>query len=340
MRFVDSVKIWVEGGDGGHGCVSFRRERFLPKGGPDGGDGGRGGHVILEADASLNTLIDFRYKQHFRAGRGGHGMGKNRTGRSGRDIVLHVPAGTQVYAEDGRTLIADLVADGQRLIVARGGRGGHGNAHYRSATNRAPRRADPGEPGERRWIWLKLKLLADVGLVGLPNAGKSTFLRAVSRARPKVAEYPFTTLHPHLGTVRRDDISFVVADIPGLIAEAHRGAGLGHRFLGHIERCALLLHLVDGTHADVVEAYRTVRRELALYGAGLERKPEILCLNKCDLLTAEEVRERRAALEAEAAGQVFAISAATGAGVEEVVACCARRVQELRAAREEVGAQR
>ncbi len=326
MRFLDKAKIWIRSGDGGAGCVSFRREKYLPEGGPDGGDGGRGGHVIARADAALATLIDFRYRQHFRAGRGGHGMGRNRTGRAGADVVLRLPVGTQILAEDGRTLIADLVADGQEVVLARGGDGGFGNARYKSSTNRTPRRAHPGHPGEERWLWLVLKLLADIGLVGLPNAGKSTFLAAVTRARPKIADYPFTTLHPHLGVVERGDRRFVLADIPGLIEGAHEGTGLGDRFLGHVERCAALLHLIDGTREDVVAAWRTVRRELEAYGRGLAAKPEILCLNKCDALDEAEIAARLAALREVAGGPVFAVSAAGGTGLDAALEAAVREV--------------
>ncbi len=330
MRFLDKAKIWIRSGDGGAGCLSFRREKFLPEGGPDGGDGGRGGHVIARADAALNTLVDYRYKQHFRAGRGGHGMGKNRTGRAGGDVVLRLPVGTQIFAEDGETLIADLVEDGQEVILARGGDGGFGNARYKSSTNRAPRRADPGRPGEERWLWLILKLLADVGLVGLPNAGKSTFLAAATRARPKIAAYPFTTLHPHLGVVERGDARLVLADLPGLIEGAHEGVGLGHRFLGHVERCAALLHLVDGTGEEVVEAWRSVRRELEAYGHGLAAKPEIVCLTKCDLLDEETVAARTAALRTATGGPVFAVAAAARRGLDAPLEAAFREVARLR----------
>ncbi|MCS6876950.1 MAG: GTPase ObgE [Geminicoccaceae bacterium] len=333
MRFLDSAKIYVKSGDGGDGAVSFRREKYVEFGGPDGGDGGRGGHVILKADPDLNTLIDFRYKQHFRAERGENGMGKQRHGKNGADLVIRVPLGTQVYAEDHQTLLFDLSEPGQEVVVCRGGRGGRGNVHFKSPTNRAPRYAEPGEPGEERWIWLELKLLADVGLVGLPNAGKSTFLAAVSRARPKIADYPFTTLEPKLGTVQVGDESFVIADIPGLIEGASEGRGLGDRFLGHIERCAVLVHLVDGTQREIVKAYRTVRRELEAYGHGLAQKPEILCLNKCDALDARAIARKRRALAAAAGAPVFAISAATGRGLEPVLARAFACVREARAAR-------
>jgi GTP-binding protein len=333
MRFLDAAKIWVKSGDGGDGCVSFRREKFIEFGGPDGGDGGRGGHVVVVADPELNTLIDYRYKQHFRAERGQNGMGRQRTGRDGADVVLRVPVGTQIFADDHRTLLFDLCEPGQRVIVCRGGRGGRGNVHFKSSTNRAPRRAEPGEPGEERWIWLELKLLADAGLVGLPNAGKSTFLAAVSRARPKIADYPFTTLEPKLGTVEAGDESFVIADIPGLIEGASQGKGLGDRFLGHVERCAVLIHLVDGTQREVVRAWRTVRRELEAYDHGLARKPEILCLSKCDALDRATVARKCRALEKAAGRQVHPISAAARQGLEPVLRAASEQVQAARAER-------
>jgi GTP-binding protein len=319
MRFLDQAKIYVKGGGGGDGCVSFRREKYLPRGGPDGGDGGRGGHVIGRAVAALNTLIDFRYKQHFRAPRGGHGRGKEQTGASGADLVLDLPVGTQILAEDGSSAIADLATPEQTVILAQGGAGGLGNSRFKSSTNRAPRESTPGEPGEERWLWLKLKLLADAGLVGLPNAGKSTFLAAVSRARPKIADYPFTTLEPKLGTVAVDHDRFVIADIPGLIEGAHQGAGLGDRFLGHIERCRVLIHLVDGTADDVGAAWRTVREELGAYDRRLLERQELVCLNKVDSLT-EEVAEARRRQLADAAGKpVHLTSGVSGRGLQEVL---------------------
>src|SRR5579863_3951177 len=270
MKFLDQAKIFVKSGDGGAGACAFRREKYIEFGGPDGGDGGRGGDVIVEVVANLNTLIDYRYRQHFKAEKGHHGMGANRSGGAGEDVVLRVPIGTEILDEENAQVLLDLTTPGERHVLLRGGDGGFGNAHFKSATNRAPRRADPGWPGEERWVWLRLKLIADAGLIGLPNAGKSTFLAAASAARPKIADYPFTTLHPQLGVVRLSDTQdFVLADIPGLIAGAHSGAGLGDRFLGHVERCAVLLHLVDGAAGDVVKAWRTVRGELAAYGAGL-----------------------------------------------------------------------
>jgi GTP-binding protein len=330
MRFLDQAKIYVRGGDGGDGCVSFRREKYNPRGGPNGGDGGRGGHVVARVDPELNTLIDYRYRQHFRAGRGAHGMGKDRTGADGADVELALPPGTQIFAEDGATLIADLARPGPTLIVARGGAGGLGNSHFKSATNRAPREATPGEAGEERWLWLRLKLLADAGLVGLPNAGKSTFLAAVSRARPKIADYPFTTLEPKLGTVMIDHDSFVIADIPGLIEGAHEGAGLGDRFLGHIERCRVLIHLVDATGADVASAYATVRRELAEYGPELAERSELVCLNKVDALAAAEIAAKTDLLRAAAGRAVFLTSGVARRGLDEVLRAA---YAEIRAAR-------
>ena len=332
MRFLDEAKIYVRAGGGGDGCVSFRREKNVARGGPDGGDGGRGGDVVAVCRESLNTLIDFRYRQHFKAGRGNHGMGKDRTGRAGTSVTMELPVGTQVLAEDRTTLVADLTTSGTRIVLARGGGGGRGNAAFKSSTNRAPRQADPGRPGEECWLWLRLKLLADAGLVGLPNAGKSTFLARVTRAKPKIADYPFTTLAPMLGVVALDDREFVLADIPGLIEGAHGGRGLGHRFLGHIERCRVLLHLVDGTEGAeaATAAYRAVRAELAAYGAGLADKPAIAALNKADAMTADEVASCRAALADEADHAVPAISGATGSGVEAVLAALLARVEDAR----------
>src|ERR1700720_464428 len=282
MKFLDQAKIHIRSGDGGAGCVSFRREKFIEFGGPDGGDGGRGGDVVAECVDGLNTLIDYRYQQHFKAKTGGHGMGKNRSGAAGAGTVLKVPKGTQIFDEDNETLLADLTELGERAVLAKGGNGGFGNAHFKSSTNQAPRRANPGLPGEEKTIWLRLKLIADAGLIGLPNAGKSTFLAAVSAAKPKIADYPFTTLHPGLGVVQIDGRDFVLADIPGLIEAAHEGHGLGNRFLGHVERCGALVHLVDATGANAGADYRTVRRELAAYGEGLAEKTEIVALSKVD----------------------------------------------------------
>ncbi len=287
MKFLNSARVYVRSGDGGAGCVSFRREKFIEFGGPDGGDGGRGGDVVVECAGGLNTLIDFRYQQHFKAKTGTHGMGKNRAGGRGADAVLKVPLGTQVIDEETGAMLADLTREGERVVIARGGNGGFGNAHFTTSTNRAPRRANPGQPGIERTLVLRLKLIADAGLVGLPNAGKSTFLAAVSAAKPKIADYPFTTLHPGLGVVRVDDREFVLADIPGLIEGAHDGHGLGDRFLGHVERCGALVHLIDATGANSGADYRTIRRELAAYGKGLEDKAEIVCLSKVDAVDDE-----------------------------------------------------
>ncbi len=321
MKFLDEAKVYVRSGDGGNGCVSFRREKHVPFGGPNGGNGGRGGDVIVECVGGLNTLIDYRYQQHFKAKRGHDGQGSDRTGADGADVVLKLPVGTQMLAEDKQTLIADLTEVGQRVVIARGGDGGRGNAQFKSATNQAPRRAETGWPGEEAWLWLRLKLIADVGLVGLPNAGKSTFLAAVSRATPKIADYPFTTLHPVLGVVAADGDEFVMADIPGLIEGAHEGKGLGDRFLGHVERCRVLLHLIDGTAGAeaAVAAYKTVRDELAAYGGGLADKPEVVALNKADALRDQDIDDIRARL-ADVAGQdVLAISGVSGRGVADAL---------------------
>src|SRR6201989_3053176 len=297
MKFLDEAKVYIRSGDGGNGCVSFRREKFIEFGGPNGGDGGKGGDVVAIAVEGLNTLIDYRYQQHFKAKRGGNGMGKDRSGANGPDAVLKVPVGTQIFEEDGETLLADLERAGESAVLAKGGNGGFGNAHFKSSTNRAPRHANPGLPGEERTIWLRLKLIADAGLVGLPNAGKSTLLRAVSGAKPKIADYPFATLHPQLGVVSVDGREFVLADIPGLIAGAHEGAGLGDRFLGHVERCRVLLHLVDGTGEHAGKDYKTVRHELEDYGHGLTDKPEIVALNKVDAMTPDDVKQQVARLK-------------------------------------------
>ncbi len=319
MKFLDQAKIFVKSGDGGTGCVSFRREKYVEFGGPNGGDGGRGGDVVAVALENLNTLIDFRYQQHFKAVKGRHGMGRDRAGAAGKGLVVRVPVGTQIFEDDNETLVADLVHPGQQVVLARGGDGGFGNTHYKSATNRAPRRADSGWPGEESWLWLRLKLIADAGIVGLPNAGKSTVLAAVSRARPKIADYPFTTLHPHLGVPQVDGNEFVLADIPGLIEGAHEGSGLGDRFLGHVERCRVLLHLVDGTGEDVAGAYRTVRVEIEEYGHGLVGKPEVVALNKCDALGREEIAAKSDILEQACGGAVLALSGLAGSGVVEVL---------------------
>src|SRR5437762_3004202 len=297
MKFLDEAKVYIRSGDGGNGCVAFRREKFIEFGGPSGGNGGRGGDVVIEVADGLNTLIDYRYQQHFKAQKGTNGMGKDRHGANGKPIVLKVPVGTQVFDEDRETLIHDFTTLGEKFVLAEGGNGGFGNAHFKSSTNRAPRNANPGQEGDERWIWLRLKLIADAGLVGLPNAGKSTFLAAVSAAKPKIADYPFTTLNPQLGVVESDGREFVLADIPGLIEGAHEGSGLGDRFLGHIERCRVLLHLIDGTGEHAGEAYKTVRHELEAYGHGLPDKPEIVALNKADALDAGELRQQVARLE-------------------------------------------
>jgi GTP-binding protein len=330
MQFLDQAKVYVRSGDGGNGCVSFRREKFIEFGGPDGGDGGKGGDVIVECVANLNTLLDYRYKQHYKARKGGHGMGQNRTGAGGADVVLKVPPGTQIFEEDGETLIADLTKPGDRVVLLRGGNGGFGNMRFKSSTNQAPRRANPGQEGEEMTIWLRLKLIADAGLLGLPNAGKSTFLAAVSAAKPKIADYPFTTLHPNLGVVRVDSTDFVLADIPGLIEGAHDGAGIGDRFLGHVERCAVLLHLVDATLDDPADAYRVIRGELEAYGAGLEDKPEIVALSKADAVPEAELKKKAKALAKAAGRKPLVLSAVSGEGMTGALRALAA---EIRAAR-------
>src|SRR5215211_7060713 len=319
MKFLDQAKIFIRSGNGGGGAISFRREKFIEFGGPDGGDGGRGGDVWAECVEGLNTLIDYRYQVHFKARKGEHGMGKNRAGRNAEDIVLKVPVGTEILEEDGETLIADLTEVGQRVRLARGGNGGFGNAHFATSTNRAPRRANPGLEGEERWLWLRLKLIADAGLVGLPNAGKATFLATVTAAKPKIADYPFTTLHPGLGVVRVSGREFVLADIPGLIEGAHEGAGLGDRFLGHIERCRVLLHLVEGTSEHAGKAYKTVRRELEAYGHRLADKPEIVALSKADALDPDILKEQVARLKRAAKTKPLVMSSASGQGVQEAL---------------------
>ena len=332
MKFLDQAKVYLRAGDGGDGCVGFRREKYVEYGGPDGGDGGRGGDVIVEMSHGLNTLIDFRYKQHFKGGRGIHGMGSNRTGARGQDSILYVPPGTQIFAEDRETLLADITEENPRAVLCRGGDGGRGNARFKTSTNQAPRRYEPGFEGEEMWVWLRLKLIADAGLIGLPNAGKSTFLAAVTRARPKIADYPFTTLHPGLGVVEIDEDSFVLADIPGLIEGAHDGAGLGDRFLGHIERCGVLLHLIDGTAEDVVADWQTVRDEIAAYGNGLGEKATVTVLNKCDALQPEDIAEKKAALLKAGVPDVMTMSGVSGEGVRDVLRAL---YAPIRAAREE-----
>ena len=334
MKFLDEAKVWVKAGDGGDGVVAFRREKYIEFGGPDGGNGGKGGDVVIEAVDGLNTLIDYRYAQHFKARKGHNGAGQDRTGAGSDDVTLRVPVGTQILSDDKETLLADLDEVGKRVVICQGGDGGHGNAHFKTATNRSPRRADTGWPGEDRWIWLRLKLIADVGLVGLPNAGKSTFLAAVSAARPKIADYPFTTLIPQLGVVRLNaSEEFVLADIPGLIEGAHEGVGLGDRFLGHVERCAVLLHLVDGSQPDPAAAWRTVREELEQYGQGLADKPELLCLNKVDAMTPQARASRLKALERAAGHPVMLISGATGEAVPQVLRALADIVARAKEAR-------
>jgi GTP-binding protein len=331
MKFLDEAKVYIRSGDGGNGCMSFRREKFIEFGGPNGGDGGRGGDVVAVAVEGLNTLIDYRYQQHHTAQNGRPGMGKDRHGASGADIVVKVPVGTQIYEEDGETLLADLTEAGQQVVLAKGGNGGFGNAHFKSSTNRAPRHANPGQPGEERIIRLRLKLIADAGIVGLPNAGKSTFLAAVSAARPKIADYPFTTLHPQLGVVGIDGREFVLADIPGLIEGAHEGLGLGDRFLGHVERCRVILHLVDGTGEHAGRAYETLRAELEAYGGGLAEKAEVVALNKADALAPEALRQQVARLKRATKKPPLVISAATGDGVREVLRALAGAIEDNRA---------
>jgi GTPase len=331
MKFLDQCKIYLRSGDGGDGVVAFRREKYVEFGGPDGGNGGRGGDIVLEAQENLNTLIDFRYSQHFRAKKGGNGAGSDRTGAAAQAVVVKVPIGTQVFDDDQQTMLADLDRPGKRVAFLRGGDGGFGNAHFKSSTNRAPRKATPGWPGQERWVWLRLKLIADAGLVGLPNAGKSTFLAATTAARPKIADYPFTTLHPQLGVIRLSmNEEFVLADIPGLIEGAHEGAGLGDRFLGHVERCSVVLHLIDGAAGDVVRAYRTVREELAAYGGGLAEKPELIGLNKIDAMTPREASARAAALRKASGQPVMLLSGVTGQGVPEVLRALQNKIHAAR----------
>ena len=330
MKFLDLAKVYIRSGAGGSGCVSFRREKFIEYGGPDGGDGGKGGSVWAEVVDGLNTLIDFRYQQHFFANNGQPGRGQQRTGKDGDDIILRVPVGTEILDEDQETVIADLTEVGQQVLLARGGNGGFGNLHFKSATNQAPRRANSGQPGVDRTIWLRLKLIADVGLLGMPNAGKSTFLAATSNARPKIADYPFTTLHPNLGVVGVDNIEFVVADIPGLIEGAHEGRGIGDRFLGHVERCAVLLHLVDATSETLVQDYQTIIHELEAYGGALAEKPRITVLNKIDALDAKQVDLAKAELEEAVQGPVMTMSGVSRQGVTEILRAMRTRIDENR----------
>jgi GTPase len=340
MKFLDEAKVYIRSGHGGNGCLSFRREKFIEFGGPSGGNGGRGGDVVVVAVDGLNTLIDYRYQQHYAAQNGRPGMGKDRHGAGGADIVMKVPVGTQIYEEDGETLLADLTEVSQQAVLSKGGNGGFGNAHFKSSTNRAPRHANPGQPGEERTIRLRLKLIADAGIVGLPNAGKSTFLAAVSAARPKIADYPFTTLHPQLGVVGVDGREFVLADIPGLIEGAHEGLGLGDRFLGHVERCRVILHLVDGTGDHAGKAYETVRTELEAYGGGLAEKAKVVALNKADALTPEALKQQVARLKRAAGRTPLVVSAATGAGVPEVLRALIKVIDDAKPADQKlVGAQ-
>lgn len=318
MKFLDEAKIYLEAGDGGNGCMSFRHEKYVEYGGPNGGDGGNGGSIIFRAVRNLNTLIDFRYQQHFRAEKGRPGEGSECTGRSGKDLIVKVPVGTVIFAEDKKTVIADMVNDGEEVLVAKGGRGGWGNVHFKSSTNQAPERADPGKPGDKLAVWLRLKLIADIGLVGFPNAGKSTLLSVLTAARPKIANYPFTTLHPNLGVLYIYDKEYVMADLPGLIEGASEGVGLGHRFLGHAERCKVVLHLIDGTQEDVVGAYKTIQAELQNYGDVLDKKPEIVVLNKIDSLSEDEVKEKVSSLKKASKKEVIAISGIAKIGIEEL----------------------
>lgn len=327
MKFLDEAKIFIKSGDGGNGCLSFRREKFIEYGGPDGGNGGKGGSIWVETANNLNTLIDYRYQQHFKATKGQNGAGRNRTGSDSPDIILTVPIGTQIFEEDKETLIIDLDQPEMRFCLLKGGDGGFGNNHYKTSVNQAPRRADSGWPGNEKWIWLRLKLIADVGLIGLPNAGKSTFLSVVSRAHPKIADYPFTTLHPQLGVVYAYEKEFVLADLPGLIENAHLGHGLGHRFLGHVERCGALLHLIDATQENVEEAYCTIRNELAMYLETLVDKPEILALNKIDALDEETIAAKRKALEKLSGKRVYTVSGISKTGIQDVITALMRIVK-------------
>ncbi len=328
MKFLDQVKIYLKSGAGGNGCVSFRREKYVEFGGPNGGDGGRGGNIYIKAVPNLNTLIDYRYQQHFKAERGHGGEGSERTGRKGEDLILQVPIGTQIFANDKETLLADLENPGEMVLLLEGGQGGAGNTRFKSSTNRAPRRATPGGEAQEMWVWLQLKLIADVGLLGLPNAGKSTFLSVVTSAKPKIADYPFTTLHPQLGVVRIGDDEFVIADIPGLIEGASDGAGLGTRFLGHIERCRVLIHLIDGSGEDVGTQYQTIREELHQYGHDLQDKDEIVVLNKCDMLTDEEIEDKMTALCEASGQQVLPMSSKTKKGVDPILYQALKLVKE------------
>ena len=335
MKFLDQAKIFIQSGDGGAGCVSFRREKYIEFGGPNGGDGGKGGSVYIEAVPNLNTLIDFRYHQHFKAQKGRNGMGSDKTGPKGEDIIIKVPVGTEILAEDQETLIVDMVEAGQRFLIAKGGDGGRGNAQFKTSTNQAPRYAEPGWPGQELWVWLRLKMIADVGLLGMPNAGKSTFLSVVTKARPKIADYPFTTIHPNLGVAWVDNYEMIIADIPGLIEGAHEGVGLGDRFLKHVERCFALLHLVDVTDEDVVKTYQNIRRELELYDPKLAQKPEVVVLNKCDALAEKEISKKQKALEKAIGKKVFVMSAIARKGVFECLLEINKYITRTRVRQEE-----
>jgi GTP-binding protein len=328
MKFLDEAKIYIKSGDGGSGCSGFRREKFISHGGPDGGDGGRGGSVYLECVDNLNTLIDFRYLQHFKAKNGHAGKGQNCHGGAAEDLIIKVPVGTEILTEDGEHVIADLMEVGQKILIAKGGDGGFGNAHFKSSTNQAPKHKTIGWPGEEMWVWLRLKLISDAGLVGLPNAGKSTFLASVSSAKPKIADYPFTTLKPQLGVVYVDDSEFVIADLPGLIAGAHEGIGLGDKFLKHVERAGVLLHLIDITQDDIIQAYKTIRHELVEYG--LEEKIEVIALSKCDSLSEDEVKKKQSLLKKHTKQKVFAISSAAKQGITEVLRELKAHINEAR----------
>ena len=337
MKFLDQAKIFIRSGNGGPGSVSFRREANVPYGGPDGGDGGRGGDIVAKCVNGLNTLIDFRYQQHFKAESGRPGAGRDKSGLSGKQIILRLPVGTQILSDDQTTILADLTRVGQEIILVKGGEGGHGNAFFKSSTNQAPRKSQPGISGLEMWVWLRLKLIADAGLVGLPNAGKSTFLSVVSAAKPKIADYPFTTLHPNLGVVAIDGKEFVMADIPGLIEGAHKGAGIGHRFLGHVERCRVLLHLIDATHTDPIESWRTIRTELSAYDDGLARKPEIIALSKCDSTPDEYITDLIKELQKAGAKNILRLSSVTGSGLNEVLRAIDDVIQSERKKEENEG---
>ena len=337
MKFLDQAKIFIRSGNGGPGSVSFRREANVPYGGPDGGDGGRGGDIVAKCVNGLNTLIDFRYQQHFKAESGRPGAGRDKSGLSGKQIILRLPVGTQILSDDQTTILADLTRVGQEIILAKGGEGGHGNAFFKSSTNQAPRKSQPGISGLEMWVWLRLKLIADAGLVGLPNAGKSTFLSVVSAAKPKIADYPFTTLHPNLGVVAIDGKEFVMADIPGLIEGAHEGAGIGHRFLGHIERCRVLLHLIDATHTNPIASWRTIRTELSAYDDGLARKPEIIALSKCDSAPDDYITDLIKELQKAGAKNILRLSSVTGSGLNEVLRAIYDVIQSERIKEENEG---